>query len=92
MLLESHMVNVPAQREIDADLNEYGQMGNKVRASFGGAAGEAGCPDAGFQEPRETAIDTIANVLHWLDQNGVTSDGASVVRAALKNYEEERRA
>jgi hypothetical protein len=70
MLLTSLVVHVPAQVEIDADLNEYETLSTKTRAAFGRAAVEAGAPDHDANDDIENAVDTIAHVLHWLHQQG----------------------
>lgn len=66
MLLESKIVQVPAGREREADLNEYGHLGLKVRAGFGQAAIEAGTPDYGQDAEETDAVDAISNILHHL--------------------------
>lgn len=95
MILTTITVNVPAQREIDADLNEYGHISTKCRAQYGEAAVEAGAPDYEALDPLEAASDAIANILHWLNEN-LSTDGsvspnpiASALQNGLRNFEAE---
>ena len=45
MLVETHAIVVPALAEREADINEYGALGLKLREAFAQAACEAGNPD-----------------------------------------------
>jgi hypothetical protein len=77
MLLETKIVHIPALRERQADLNEYGHLGLKVRATFGEAAIDAGTPDFGQNDARTDAVDAIANILHHLIyEHGLSPDEA----------------
>lgn len=93
MLLERKIVHVPADREREADLNEYGHLGWKVRAGFGQAAIEAGTPDYGRNAEEDDAIDAIANILHHLsyhDHPHARGDMADrVLRMARSHWETE---
>lgn len=70
MLLESQTITVPPLAERDADINEYGELSLKLRQAFGLAACEAGNPDHDATNAETSAADTIANVLHWLTDEG----------------------
>lgn len=87
MLLDTRTVNVPAQEEIDADLDEYGHIGIRCRAEYGNAAVDAGAPDSN-EDDRTCAIDAIANILHWLEDKEVSPAG--VLDMALTHFEAER--
>lgn len=92
MLLSPKVVYVPAQREIDADLGEYGFIGGKCKAAYGNAAIEAGAADFGRQDERTDAVDAIANILHYVGQyenggRGMTEEQArGVLDSALMHY------
>jgi hypothetical protein len=94
MLLERKVVNVPAQRELDADRSEYGRMGVKTRGVFGAAAIEAGTPDfgsngEGFEGASTDAVDAIANILHHLAYEFPDEDAEVVVESALEHFRHE---
>lgn len=92
MLLESKLVHVPAQAEMDADWNEHGTLSNKVRASFGEAALEVGTPDRGGNDNKTDAVDTIANILHYLTYEAHTPgsvDVRKVLEGALLHFDAE---
>jgi hypothetical protein len=95
MLLERKTVHVPAQPEIDADLNEWGFIGAKCCAAYGHAAVEAGAPDYpdgdGAEAARTGAIDAIANILHWLSYYHPEAELDGVVEMARRNHAEELR-
>lgn len=89
MLLERRVVNVPADPELDADVNEYGHLGCKIRAAFGLAAVEAGTPDFGQNDGNTDAVDAIANILHHIEEAGGEVEVALGV--ALGHYWNERK-
>ncbi len=81
MLLETHTITSPALAEREADITEYGELGLRVRQAFGLAACEAGSPDHDVRDAETSATDTIANVLHWLaDEGGDVSQALSRAR------------
>lgn len=86
MLLRSVTAHVPAQEEMDADWSEYGHLGIKTRAAFGGAAVDVGTPDRGGNDDRTDAVDVIANVLHWLADVKPEFDARPTLDAALTHY------
>jgi len=96
MLLDRRVVNVPAQREIDADLAEYQTLSTKTRAVFGGAGVEAACPDVEAQDPYESAVDAITNILHHIDDLAgwdlPLGDAARALDLALTHFRAERNA
>jgi hypothetical protein len=66
-----------------------GEAGTPERASaFGGQAVEAGSPDCGQNDDRTDAIDTIANILHWLDSRGEPDPAACLPSAATHYFAE----
>jgi hypothetical protein len=87
MLLESQTITVPALAERDADINEYGELSLKLRQAFGLAACEAGNPDHDATNAETSAADTIANVLHWLTDEG--GDVSRVLSRARCYFAEE---
>lgn len=93
MLLSTKTVHVPAEREIAADLSEYGSIGWKCAAAYGHAAIEAGAPDYpdGDGDIAEVtgAVDAVANILHHIDyyEHGNPQE---VLRRALDHFEAEK--
>jgi len=87
MLLESQTITVPALAERDADINEYGELSLKLRQAFGLAACEAGNPDHASTDAEASAADTIANVLHWLADEG--ADISQALSRARRYFVEE---
>lgn len=88
MLVKTHVIMVPALAEREADINEYGELGLKLREAFGQAACEAGNPDHAGVDAETSAADTIANVLHWLaDEDG---DASKALSRARHHFIEER--
>jgi len=85
-LLSSKVVHVPAGREIEADINEYGTMGNKLRAMFGAAAVEAGTPDD--DEPETNVVDTLANIMHHVRYDEI-GDFDQLVESARTHFQAE---
>lgn len=60
---------------------------NALRVAWGGTAVAHGCPDQ--DEPdRERAIDTVANVLHWLADQG-EEDPAAILSSAAAHFLQE---
>jgi hypothetical protein len=59
-------VLVPAPHVIRAELLDVGRTSNATLAVFGKAACSAGDGDHEQNDPRTSATDTIANILHWL--------------------------
>jgi len=66
---------------------EDGNLTNRARAEFGRAAVDVGTPDRGFNDARTDAIDTLANIAHWLAANG--SEPRAAFGAALDHFEDE---
>jgi hypothetical protein len=71
----------------------YSAAETRRYATFGEAAVDAGTPDRGMNgdgldADRTDAIDTIANVLHWLNARGIDADCAT--GAALAHFRAER--
>lgn len=92
MLLTTVTTSVPAQAERDADWSEYGSLSLKTRAEFGRAACEVGDPDHGVSDPETTVVDTIANVLHYFEQQravGEQFDPETITDAAIRHFEAE---
>lgn len=56
------------------------------RVIHGRAACEAGDPDHHVSDPRTSAIDTIANVLHALAAEQPEHDARAVLDTALNHY------
>jgi len=88
VLLRSRTVYVPALREVDADLAEFGALGPRLCAQYGQAAVEAGSGTDEGKEPMEAATDAIANVLHWAVQVGADTD--AILRSATTHFDAER--
>jgi len=68
---------------------EIESMDPKRSARFGKAAVDAGTPDRGKNDERTDAIDTVANVLHYLDACG-EEDPAAILASAATHYLAER--
>jgi hypothetical protein len=68
------------QNERDAE----GNLTNAVRARFGRAALDVGTPDRGDNDERTDAVDAVANILHWLNHNGI--DPAAVLESASGQF------
>lgn len=95
MLLESKLVYLPAQPEIDADLGEFGTLSTKTRAAIGEAAAEVGSIDFGQNGDDDLGVatdaaDAIANILHWVAQHD--GEPELVLANARMNYQAEIRA
>lgn len=61
------------------------EEGNARRAMFGGRAVDAGSVDRGKSDDRTDAIDTVANVLHWLQGIG-EDDPAAILNSAASHF------
>jgi hypothetical protein len=61
---ESITVEVPGRDDREADIAEFGQLSRVLRAQFGTAAMQAGCPNYDPDDLVESAADAIANVLY----------------------------
>jgi hypothetical protein len=69
-----------------------GEAGTPERAAaFGGRAVEVGSPDRGQNDDRTDAIDTVANVLHWLGSRGEDDPAACLSSAATHYFAESER-
>lgn len=92
MILSAKAVNVPSQSEIDADLAEYGHIGQACRVAYGLAAVEAGAPDypdgEGADAAHTGAVDVVANVLHWAVEEGCEVD--AILDGARRHVHAER--
>src|SRR4029077_18596245 len=71
----------PAIRDPEGDLK------NEARAEFGRAAVDVGTPDRGQNDDRTDAVDTIANILHWLAR--LDLDPRACLEAATRHFEAE---
>ncbi len=83
MKLIQKTTKVPAcsqQGERDAE----GKLTNAVRAQFGRAAVDVGTPDRGENDQRTDAVDAVANILHWLNDNGI--DQITVLESASGHF------
>lgn len=91
MLMQTLIVHVPAQPEVDADLNEFQCLSTLTRAALGHAGVQAADRDYGVSDQETSAVDAIANILHWLDheQQGLT-DLRAVLDRALTHHDAER--
>lgn len=58
-------------------------------AQHGRAAVDAGTPDRGQEDERTDAIDTVANVLHYLDSIG-EEDPPAILSSAVTYYYAEK--
>jgi hypothetical protein len=87
-LMESVIVHVPAQPELDADQAEYGTLSLKNRAFYGQAACQAGNPDHSGLDPFTSAVDTITNVLHYMHYN-VNGGPRNCIEIALMHFDAE---
>ena len=87
MLLEAHTITIPALAEREADINEYGELGLTIRQAYGEAACQAANPDHHATDAETSAADTIANVLHWLADEG--GDISQALSRARHHYLEE---
>jgi hypothetical protein len=58
-----------------------------IRHGF--AAVRAGDQDWGSNDSRTSAVDTIANVLHWITDSEPTITAESVIDSAVNHYEAE---
>jgi hypothetical protein len=84
-------VKVPA-RSLQGERDTEGNRTNTVRAHFGRAALEVGTTDHGLNGGdtdgcRTDAVDTIANVLHWLHHRGI--DPQPVLESASCHFRAE---
>lgn len=60
---------------------------NAQRAAWGGNAVKHGCPDL-CEPARDRAIDTVANILHWLAEQGA-EDPAAILSSAASHFLQE---
>lgn len=60
-------------------------MTNEQRARFGEEAVEVGTPDRGQNDDRTDAIDTVANILHWLASLG-EDDPVGILSSASSHF------
>jgi hypothetical protein len=60
-------------------------------AQYGRAAVDAGTPDRGQEDERTDAIDTVANILHYLDSRGEQDPPAILASAVTHYYAEKER-
>lgn len=93
MLMQTRIVAVPDQSELDADNSDpdLDGLSPATCAAFGAAALEVGSPDYSREDLETSAQDTITNVLHTVARN-TPLDGEGVedlVRRALDRWTEE---
>jgi hypothetical protein len=65
-----------------------GELSNEARAEFGRAAVDLGTPDRGLNDERTDAVDTLANVMHWLHEQGI--DPGPVLQSACRHFDAEK--
>jgi len=87
MKLIDKTVKVPA-RSLSTERDEEGNLTNAVRAEFGRAAVDVGTPDRGLNDQRTDAVDALANVMHWLHEQGI--DPAPVLHSAARHFDAEK--
>ena len=87
MKLTAKPVAVPLIDPTDRDAD--GSPNLAVLAEFGRAAVDVGTPDRGLDDDRSNAVDTLANVLHWADGQGL--DTRAVLESACRHFSTERR-
>jgi hypothetical protein len=83
--LEQRLIQVPQLATSDRDAD--GALRVEVLVEFGRAAADAGTPDRGLDGLRSDAVDTIANVLHWVARSGV--EPRAVVESACRHFRAE---
>lgn len=62
---------------------------NADRARRGGNAVRAGTPDYDSSDPHTSAVDAIANIMHWLKSEG--GDPTRVLESARLHFQAEQR-
>jgi hypothetical protein len=87
MKLIEKRTTVPALTE-PGEHDRGGEITNAARCEFGRAAVDVGTPDRGLNDESADAVDTVANVMHWLHQQGI--EPAPVLRLAGRHFEAER--
>lgn len=92
MKLKSATTQVPDLADRLTPRDAEGELRNEVRAEFGRAAVDVGTADRGHSDERTDAVDTIANVMHWLhgleiDPDGVLHSAASHFKAEVETVE-----
>lgn len=87
MKLIEKRTSVPALTE-PGEHDRGGEITNAARSEFGRAAVDVGTPDRGPNDESTDAVDTVANVMHWLHQQGI--EPAPVLRLAGRHFEAER--
>jgi hypothetical protein len=91
MKLINRTVKVPAMY-LPGERDHDGDLTNAVKAHFGRAALEVGTPDHGLggggtDGCRTDAVDTVANILHWLHHRGI--DPEPVLESASHHFRAE---
>lgn len=87
MKLIDKTVKVPALF-LSSERDEEGNLNNAARAEFGRAAVDVGTPDRGLNDERTDAVDTLANVMHWLHELGI--DPGPALRSACRHFDAEK--
>jgi hypothetical protein len=87
MKLIEKRTTVPALTE-PGERDREGEITNAARAEFGRAAVDLGTPDRGLNDDRTDAVDTLANVMHWLHEQGI--DPAPVLQSASRHFHAEK--
>lgn len=77
-----------AERIMDTSDGLGGEPRNARRAEFGKRALDVGTPDRGDDGDRTDAIDTVANILHYLRSVGEDEPAAMLSSAAAHFYAE----
>jgi hypothetical protein len=86
MKLAEKQTTVPALTR-RAERDAEGNLTNAVRAEFGRAAVDLGTPDRGLNDDITDAVDTVANVMHWLHEQGI--DPAPALESARRHFDAE---
>ena len=87
MKLIEKRTTVPALTE-PGERDPEGEITNAARAEFGRAAVDVGTPDRGLNDDSTDAADTLANVMHWLHEQGI--DPAPVLQSACRHFNAEK--
>ena len=87
MKLIEKRTTVPALTEPGERAHE-GEITNAARSEFGRAAVDVGTPDRGLNDVSTDAVDTVANVMHWLHAQGIVP--APVLQSAARHFDAEK--
>jgi hypothetical protein len=87
MKLIEKPTTVPALTE-PGERDPGGEITNAARSEFGRAAVDVGTPDRGLNDASTDAVDTVANIMHWLHQQGI--EPAPILQSAVRHFEAEK--